>query len=304
MIVELLEAILFICGMFAIGLVARTLGYLKDFEVTRISRFVIDFLFPMLVFNTVTQHLNDNSLSKIWILPVIGFGLIAVGAILGWIFKMGLRGKDREVEKTFIHMCAVNNFGFIPIILIQNLWGEAALAQLFFLHLGSNIGLWTIGVGILGTNDLKNRLKNIFSPVLVSILFASVIGLCGWKPYIPDLVTNIIAEGGTAAVPIMLILIGASYYHTHLFQFKVELLYLSFVRLVAIPLIYIFILRLLPLSREVYHIAVTVSLMPTAMATAILTRRFSGNSEYAAAAAIVTMLFSLGTIPAAFMILF
>lgn len=304
MLAELLEAILFICGMFGIGLIIRRCGYLDDGDITKISRLVIDVLFPMLIFNTVSSHLNYQVFTEVWALPLIGFSLVAIGAILGWGLQRRGLGEDQNIRKTFVHMCAVNNFGFIPIILVQKLWGDAALAQLFFLHLGSNIGLWTIGVGVLGQEGLKGRLKAIFSPVLISIILALMTGLLGGRPYLPSLFIKIISEGGSVAVPLMLILIGASYYHTHLFKFKMELVYISLVRLIGLPIIYILMLRLLPLTQEVFHISLIVALMPTAMATAILTRRFGGNSDYAAAAAIVTLAFSLVTIPVAFMIMF
>ncbi|MCX7726660.1 MAG: hypothetical protein N2053_07400, partial [Chitinispirillaceae bacterium] len=57
------------------------------------------------------------------------------------------------------------------------------------------------------------------------------------------------------------------------------------------------VLSILPIPKDFYCIAVIVSLMPTAVTSVIMTRRYGGNTSYATSAALVTTLISIITVP-------
>lgn len=79
----IIKAILQIFGMFAVGWIARYLKYIKEDEIPRYSAFVIDILFPILIFHSIVGNLRADELSLLWALPFLGFGIILFGAIAG-----------------------------------------------------------------------------------------------------------------------------------------------------------------------------------------------------------------------------
>ena len=232
MTVLMFLAIVQIFGMFAVGWLARHLKYIGEDEINRWSRFVIDFLFPLLVFHSIVRHFEPDRLSELWPLPFIGLGMMVFGGLCGFVLRRGLKSSDVNLTKTFHHFCAVNNYVFLPIIIIQSIWGEPALAKFFFFNLGSTIGYWTIGVGLLGGEaNVKKAIKNILSPTLVALFLALLLSMTGLSRFVPEVLLKISGSAGAIAVPLILILIGASMYPFPALHHKRDLAYLSLVRL-------------------------------------------------------------------------
>jgi predicted permease len=102
----------------------------------------------------------------------------------------------------------------------------------------------------------------------------------------------------------MLVLIGASLAHRGILKLSWPVLYTSIVRLIILPVMIIPLLRWLPLPEDVCSIAVIVALMPSAVSSVIMTRRYGGNPDYAASTALVTTLCSIVTVPLAVWFLF
>lgn len=295
MITPVILAIIEIFTIFAIGAYVRHRGMLEEQDLTKLSKLVIDILFPMLAFSSITKNLDPNKLNELWIMPLAGFSLMALGAVLGIVLKQGLKNRSPERVATFHHYCAINNYVFLPIIIITNLWGEKYLPILFIMNIGSTIGFWTIGVALLG-GDFKSAIKNIFSINLITIILAIAIVLLGIP--VPELVSNICMKLGSVSVPLMLLLIGAAIYGApHLFKNRWDVTYLTIVRLILIPLILVAILKIFNLPQENFRVIFIVALMPVSASSAVMTRRFGGDPNFAGQAIIVTTMASIVTIP-------
>jgi predicted permease len=297
MTLDIILAIAEIFGLFAVGCFARYKGYIREEEIERWSRFVLDIFFPFFVFNSIIRNFEADRLGDLWPLPIIGLGIIILGAGCGYWLRRGLKTGDPSIAKTFHHFCAINNYGFLPIIIVFNLWGDTALARLFFLNLGSTLGYWTIGVALLGGSEWRKALRNMLNPCLVALVLAILISICRLNRFVPEIVLTVSATVGAAAIPCMLTLIGASLYPFPALRNKRDLTYLTLVRLVLLPLILIFFLKIIPLDEDVINIALIVALMPTAVSSTILTRRFGGDPDFAAHAAVITTLASVVTVP-------
>lgn len=287
-----------IFGIFAIGALCRRWDYIREEELNRFSRLIFDVLIPMLIFSSVIKNLEANSFRELWMLPLLGFGFMLFGFICGLALKWGLRNRSPERVGTFLNFCAVNNYGFLPIIILTNTWGEKALPFLFILNIGSNIGFWTLGPLALSHGSLRSAAKNILSPTLVTIVVALTICLSGLRPYVPELALNISSALGRTAIPLILLVIGASLYRTpEVFKHKWDITWVCLCRLLIIPVATLAILIILPIPPEIMRIAAVVAIMPTSVSSVIMTRRYGGAPHFASQAALVTTSASLATIP-------
>ena len=304
MTIPILLAVAEIFGLFSIGAAARFLGYINEQEIDRWSRLVLDFLFPAFIFTSITRGFQVERLPELWPLPLIGLSLVVYGALAGMLFSFGLKTSDPLKKRTFVHFCAVNNSAYLPIIIVRNIWGEAALANLFFFNLGTTLGVWTIGVGVLGASDVKNGFKNLLTPTLGAVIASLVISISGLGASVPKVVTSTISSAGSAAVPLMLVLIGASLAQPSALKINWQVLYITCIRLIILPCLAILLFYRLPISQDVLNIAVIVSLMPVAVSSVIMTRRFGGSPEYAASTAFISTLIAIITVPVALYFLF
>ena len=300
MTMAIILAVAEIFGLFLIGAIARRLGYLSNEDIDRSSRLIIDILLPFFTFSSIIKGLDAGRLHELWVLPAVGLLQVLLFTAVGLIAQFGLSGIFRDKRRTFLHLCAVNNSTFLPVIIMQNIGGEASIAHLFLLYLGSTIGVWTLGVGLLGGTTIKEALiKGLVRPNLVAIFCAVAVTLTGGSAHIPPVVMKVLSSAGSIAIPFIMILTGASLAHRGMLKVNWSITYMTLVRLIVLPLATIPIMRLLPIHKDVYSVAVIVALMPTAISSVIMARRFGGDPEYAASAALFTTVGSILSVPVA-----
>ena len=299
---EIILAIAQIFGVCSIGWLAARLGYINEHDVGRWSRLLIDFLFPMLVFASIVRGFDATRFGELWSLPALGLGIILLGALCGIPLRATVKSRDPDIRNTFHHFCAANNYGFIPVVIIQNLWGAAGMANLFVLNVGSTIGYWTLGVALLGA-DVRTAARNIVSPTLVALALALLISLGGASHRVPEVLMRVFESAGSIAVPAMLMLGGASLYPLPKLTDRRDLIWLTINRLILIPALTIFLLIALPLPADVRNVAIIVALMPVPISSMVLTRRYGGSPRFAAQAAVMTTLAAIVTVPLAVVLL-
>jgi len=294
---KIIYAIVEIFGMFAIGAALRWRNLLCREDLDRLTKVIFDILFPLLIFSSLYKGLEPKRLYELWTLPVIGLGLMLFGAIFGFALQYGMINKKEGRRETFLHFCAVNNFQFLPLIVIGNLWGDQYTPLLFILNLGSTIGQWTLGIALLGGGCNKQALKNILNPNVYAII-ATLLIICLRIP-IPDIVIQVAGKAGSAALPMCLLLVGAALFGAahHLMKDKWDITWLCICRLIILPLLTIWLLKLIPLPKDVYQISFVVGIMPVSVSAAVLTIRYGGSTEFAGQAAVVTTLASIATMP-------
>ncbi|QSH41297.1 AEC family transporter [Lentisphaerota bacterium ZTH] len=300
MLERIIFAIVEMFCMFAVGAYAVRLKIIEEIDLNKLSRLVIDVMFPLMAFHSITRHFDTSNINELWLLPALGFGMMFFGGLLGYGLRYGMLNRGEGRMETFHHYCAINNYVFLPLLVLGNVYGHKYMSLLFIMNIGSTVGIWTVGVGLLGGGSIKGVLKNIFTVNLFAVIIALIVAFSGLP--IPGFLDNVFRKIGGAAVPFMLIIIGAAIYSNGRFLFTSlwDIVYLTAVRLIIIPLIIIGILRLLPIPEEVYRVAVVVAIMPVSASSAIITRRFGGNPDFAGQAIIVTTTVSMVTIPLMF----
>lgn len=301
---KIILAVIEIFGLFMIGALARKLGYIKEQEINRWSRLVLDFFLPLFLFSTILQGIDRSRMGELWIWPAIGLGQVLFSVAAGLVLQYGLFGKQSVKRRTFLHFCAFNNFTFLPVIIFRNLWGEESLSTLFILGTGSTLGVWTIGVAVLNSSDLRSAVRNVCTPNLVAVVLALIITLTAGKDCIPEVVQQVICRAGGIAIPLILILIGSSLVQKSSFRLSWPVVWIALVRLFILPAVGILLLKQLPLSRHQYEASVIIMLMPVAVSTILMTRRYGGDPEYAASTALVTTVLSMVTVPLAVRLVF
>jgi len=297
---SLLLSILQIFGFLVIGVVVRILGYIKSEEVDRWSAFTIDILFTITVFSSMIEGLDAGRLRELWVLPVIGFWLATAGWIAGFGLKCCLKHRDMDTAKTFHYLCAINNSAYLPVIILASVFGKEAVANLFLLNVGSTVAIWTIGVGLLKGLDIKESLRKMLTPNLIALIAGMVIVVAGIQVYIPSVVRGVLADAGAITIPLILIIIGATIWGTPVLRYGRDTALAIVARLVIVPILSMLPLMALRLPHDVFVVSLVVALMPAPAIAPLFTRRFGGNTDFAAAVSVATTAISLVTVPALF----
>ncbi len=283
--------------MFGIGAWCCRIKVLTPQIVEKMSMMLIDIFLPLMIFHSIYTRFDVNNFQQLWIAPLAGFLMMALGALLGYPLCRLLKTHDHDHIVTFRHFCAINNYLFLPLVVLQNVWGEYYLPVLFIMNIGFTIAFWTIGVALLAGNDTKRAIRNIFGVNQIAVVVALL--FCFLKIPVPDVLVTTSKKLGDASIPLMLVMIGGSIYYSarKILSDIHDAMMMSLVRLVIIPIVTLVILKLIPLPEDVYVVTFVVSLMPVSVSSALITTKYGGSTEFAGQAIIFTTLLSLVTIP-------
>jgi len=294
-------AIVETCALFAVGGGALRIGYIGRDDIGRWSRFTFNVFTPCLTFASVAENIGRDELKTLWIMPVAGFAIMAAGSLLGYAFLPLLRCRTPERKATFVHICAINNYIFLPLIVVGNLFGMGRhMALLMVSNVGSTVGFWTIGVITLTglrKDTLRTAAKQLYSVNVVAVALA--LAVVWWGIPVPAPLMKFVRTLGALAVPLTIILTGAALFRdAHgLLLHKADACIVAVTRLVLIPAIYIAVLKFLPLPRDMYEVCFVIALMPAAVSSALVARLYGGDGDFASQSVVTTTLLALASVP-------
>jgi len=287
--------------LFAVGGLSLRLGYIGRDDIGRWSRFAFNVLTPCLSVSAIAGHLEREQLASLWIMPVAGFGMMFAGAIFGRLLLPLLRCRTPERLATFRHICAINNYIFLPLIVVVNIFGMGRHAALLLvMNVGSTIGFWTIGVITLTgvrRDTLRAALRQLYSINVLAVFLA--VGLLLLRVPVPAFAMKMLTTLGNIAIPLTMILTGAALFADArgLLLHKDDVAIVALVRLAVIPAAFIALLKILPLPRDVYEVCFIVATMPAAISSALVARLYGGDGEFASQAVVTTTLLALAAVP-------
>ena len=155
--------------VFGIGAWLMHRKYLDNNGVAQLSKVTLDVLFPLLTISSITRSFTAGEIVRMWQLPLFGFLLICFGAAAGAVLKRLMRCRTPARLAMFQHFCACNNYLFLPLIVLDNLWGERYVGMLLLMNIGSTVGFWTVGVAAFGGANLRETIRNILSVNLYAV---------------------------------------------------------------------------------------------------------------------------------------
>ena len=297
LVLKILSGIVKTFFFFGLGALALRLKIFNKQESAHFSRFVIDVLTPFLTFYSIVRNFTRQDGAVFWQLPLLGFGIMLFGMLCGYGLQYGMKNKTPRRMATFVHLAAVNNYLFLPLILLDSLYGMKAVAYLFLMSVGSTVGFWTCGIFALAGADWKLALKNLCSTNMAAVVAAIAFVLLGIT--VPASVLDLFYDIGKGSVPLSLMLTGSAIFSVgvRLMAFRYDALYTVLVRLVILPVLTAAVLKLLPLAKPLLDVAVVVALMPASCASALIVRQYGGSADFAGQSIVFSTIGSIVTIP-------
>ena len=293
---KVLLAILETFAFFGLGAFLVIRKMLNQESIKGMSRFAINTLTPFLIFSSVTTNFTRQDLSTAWIYPVMGFGMMVLHCIFGYLLLI-LYHNTPERRATFLHMAVVNNYLYLPLIVIGHLWGGKSIAALLLWSVGATFGQWTIGIAVMAGSDMKRMLRTLISPNSIAVIAAILYLLQDFR--LPKQVMNFAAKTGSLAIPLCLIFIGSSLYlsRSRLTSYIGDVVVGTLIRVLVIPLLTLILLRHLPLPELARNIATVIAVMPGSSGSVLIMREYGGDVDFAGQLIIATTIVSLITMP-------
>jgi malate permease and related proteins len=296
-----LNAVLPIFAIAAVGALIRQLNWLTSEADASLLRVTVNLLVPCLIFDSILGNRAFDTRANIFLPPLIGFGTVALGIPLAMaVQKLTGLSEDRS-RRTFVFATAVYNYGYVPFPLALSLFDRETAAVLFVHNVGVEIALWGFGMVLLTGATLRESWRKIASPPLLMILFTLALNFVLGKERVPTFVLTTTHMLGQCAIPFGVLLLGAILAdHAHEFRAvrggRVAITS-CVLRLGILPVLFLLIAKFLPASIELKRVIILEAAMPAAVFPVVMAKHYGGDPATALRVVLATSLVGLVTIP-------
>ncbi len=264
-----------------------------------LSSLVLSTAFPCCIVASVLQSggAPGDMVSALGVSVAFFALMIALAALLVRVVPTPVQ--ERNLDQLLL---VFTNLAFMGIPIIQALYGVEGVAMLSMFLLVFNFLVFTYGVMLLDGNGSIN-FRQLINPGVVSALIALLFGLTGWR--LPAPVESALSSIGSINTPMAMMIIGASLAHSDIrAAFSKPRLYrVALLRLIIMPLVFIGLSMIVPISRMLAGICVIVAAMPIAGNCSMLSDIYTPEDMTSSHAVIVTTLFSGVTLPLLVMVM-
>ncbi len=299
-----------ICLMICAGVLARKRGVLNSESTRSLAFLSTNFIYPAAVYSSLVGNFTLGQIVSRWTLPAGTLMIFVVGFVVGAAGLLLLRGRSESERRTFHFQATIFNYVFLPMPLIMYAFGDAGVGLLSLSTVGSEIGVWTVGIVAISGGFKLKQLRNIVTMPLIAVILAII--TLAFKEYLPwtptpgslsasicDSLLSTTKMFGAGTVAIAMIVAGSRIAELNARSIFCVLQWLTaFVRLVAVPAVCIALIYLLPFQPDVQKILVIVAVMPASVASVAISEIFGGDNEANAAAVLLTHLLCILTVPA------
>ena len=297
----MLEVMITLSCLVAVGYVAGKLGFLGgDFD-RQLSRLVINITCPALILSSaMTGELPDrNYILPLLLISVITYVVLAVVAFL--LPRYLTKRKDDEGAVGFALM--FGNVGFMGYPVVASIFGHEAVFYAAVLNVVNTFAVFTVGtILITGSSEVggeRFQKKVLYStPMLSAYLTMLIVAL--QIDNIPGFISQPLTMLGNITVPAALLIIGSSMSQLSLrTMLGNHTVYMTTaLRLALLPLGVHYLMTALGFSPFVVGINTVVIAMPVATYGTILCLKYEKDTTMMTEVTFITTLLSMLTIPA------
>lgn len=294
-----LNQMLMFFSVMILGFILRRKNIVPENADVSLSKVLTMVVSPALLLKTFIANFNlDTLLEKSYIFIwgiVLLFILIFLGTALANLFA-----DNRYIKYIYTYSFIIPNMGYMAQPLTLAVFGEEALFDLMIFSIPFNVYIYSVGFTRLNPNNERVSLKSLVNPLFISMGIAIVLGLT--KVQIPTFVENTLSSlaGCMGVIAMLLAGLVIGKYDLRDLVSSGRVYVAALIRLIAIPGVFVYVLKMLGLPSYIYMTALCVFAMPMGLNTIVFPAAFGGDTKPGAAMALISSIFGIITIPIMF----
>ena len=313
--IPIFNQMIFLFSLIVIGFLLLKWKLIPDNSTVMISKLENILFVPALVMYTFMNNCTLDALVSVWKLLILAILMVLLMMVIS-VFVAKLCFKEQFLQKIATYGLAFSNFGFMGNAIMNAIFPEIFFEYtIFTLPFWCMIYLWAVPMllipieGMEGKMKFKDRLKSFCNPMLIAMLIGAILGLSGVGAKLPTGIRLVIKVSGDCMSPLAMLLTGMAIAQADIMVLlkKWRIYFTSFIKLVIYPLLVLFILALLPqnsfFTATFFKCAVCMAAMPMGLNAIVIPAAYGKDTSDAAGLAMISHLFSVGTIPLMFMLL-
>lgn len=286
---------LFIVGI--VGYYCKKKEILGVEAIKSLPRFLLEVTFPCMIISSMQIPYSSDKLADLKTIFFISIGVYCFSLLVSLAIPKILRIENEQDKGVYQFMSIFSNVSFIGFPVLLSIYPNDVIFYASVFNLPFNLLVFTIGIYLMQSKFKKFDFKILLSPSLLSVMIGFLLFYFSIK--IPEIILKPLEIIGNLTTPLSMIFIGASLSNVNIKKIFGEwrLYAISLVRLIVIPLMIFFVLRIFIQNPLLLGIPVIISGMPVAANCAIISNQYGGNSDLASEGIFMTTLLSMVTIP-------
>lgn len=297
----LLAAVAPVFIQIGLGWLIRRIGWLTEAADGSLLRVIVNVLYPCLILDTILGNRALEKTGNVLLAPVVGFFTVALGYAISYATAPLFGAREPRQRRTFAFTTGIYNYGYLALPIAQTRFGSETSGVLFIHNLGVEIALWTVGIMVISGTVRGTGWRQILNGPVIAIVCAAALHFTGARLWMPGVVLTAVHSLGATALPLGLILTGATF-ADHMRDLSANSRGLTtfgacLLRLGIFPLLMLALARWLPCPVELRRVILIQAAMPCAVIPVILSKLYGGDPASALRIILVTSALGLLTIP-------
>ena len=287
--------------LMAVGYLCRELGYLNDTASKSLSAIIVNITNPMMIISSAinAERIGDGKVLASALATAV---IVHIFLILLSYFVPRLLRADQADYGIYRVMTIFSNLGFLGMPIVRSVYGDIAVLYAAIFTIPYNVLIYTYGIDeIRGRTGQGGLHPEAVKKILNVGVIAAVIGVAIYlgDVTVPSFLSESIDYLGDITAPLTMLVIGDSLARMDirkLFTNRALLLF-SAVKLLAVPLIGICVLRFMPLDSVLKGTSMILMAVPVGSMTAMFAQQYDSNYELASQGVALTTLLAVLTLP-------
>lgn len=254
----------------------------------------IQFILPCNIISSFQIKFTHDVAKNMFNIIIISFGIQFLSFFLSKILYPAVEERQKKVLQ---YATIVSNAGFMGNPIVAGVYGANGLLYASIALIPLRIFMWSAGLSLFTSTDKNKVVRQLLThPCIIAVEIGLVLMIGQIK--LPIFLNNSIFGLGNCVTPISMIIIGSILAEVKLRSLiNKQTLYFTGVRLIAIPLFILVILRFFHADPLLIGVSVLLAGMPAGSTTAILAEKYNGDAKFASKCIFVSTILSLITLP-------
>lgn len=255
---------------------------------------IIDLILPCNIVTSFLMEMNGELLrSTLSILIISLVNQTFCLVLAAFLF----RGCKKENQPTMKYGLLCSNAGFLGTPVAEGIWGDEGVLLAAVFLIPQRIFMWTAGVGFFQEGNRKEVIKKLLkNPCIDAVVIGLVLMVTQFR--FPTALDRAVTAFSNCNTGMSMFLIGMVASKIKLRDcVNREILYLSAVRLLLLPLSVLLSCHALRATDLSMGVSVILTAMPVGGTTAVLAAKYDRNPEFASSCVAVSTVLSLLAIP-------
>lgn len=297
---RMLNAQMVLLAYLAVGMYCMKEGLIDRDTKKKLVDIILKITLPCMIFNSFNKPLTPEVLIQTALILVVAVAISILSFLLGKV----IYNKYPQKKKSILQYCTlVNNSGFLGMPMVSAVYGSDGLFAASIFIIPNRIFMWTAGLAMFTTADFRTKCRNILlNPCIVTVFLGIIRRMTGFP--VPGFLDEAVANIGAVTTPLSMMVIGTMLIGVPWKKLlDPSIFYLAFVRLIALPLVALFILNLIHAEPMLAGVSLILTSMPAGSTSALLAAKYGADEDYASRCIVTTTIMSLATIPVLMLLL-